>query len=985
VKIAWNTQSDLTAAMTVGGMADMRLAEYNTGTSKWTMVGTAATAITSGTLSDGDVSSSTSISANSTPKLYTTACESLPRPSARLSSATAICGTAGIPVVFTSYFPITLNYSLNYTIDGVAQTPVSVNSLPYLLPTTTPGAYQLTGFKYNGSVTSGIVETDIVNAYALPTTASAGTDQSLCGVSGTTLAANNPTTGIGAWSVVSGAGGNFFNNLLRTSTFTGILGNTYQLKWTISNYTCKSESLVNVSFPVAATLPSNFVVAPLVVCQTSTLNTYKVNSVSGASYAWTYSGSGVTINGGSSNLVTLDFNTSATAGNLTVVASNSCGTSLPRSVSITPKPRGNWLGSVSTDWANVNNWSCPSLPNSSTDVTIASTAPKFPIVANAAICKNLTLGLGCTFDIISGGSLDVFGNWANSGTFTQAAGTNINFKGTSTLSGSSTNTFQNVNITGTLTAPATNLIIQGNWTNNGTFNHGNGTLVFAGSTTQNFGGSASLQTLNNLKLNAGSKVSVSSNSRITAQGTTTLAGALTLKSDASSTASFIDNGIAQTSSATVQRYIPDGFWHYIGLPVDAVQRSQFKADYFFGYNETILDNWNDTAFISSSEGWFNPSDGLLPANYGEIQGYALIYAQGTHNFVGKLNTGNYSRTLRYTNSSLGDKFDGWNLVGNPYPSYLDWDLVDKTNIDKAIFYYEDKTEGKPNQGNYRYYIGSGDPLYYGISLNGGSRFVPPGQGFFVRTGTDLSSLPLFNSNRSHSTQNFYKKSGLRPVSDLIQLEISQNDNADETAIYTTQDATGEYDANFDAYKFFARSELPQIFTTTKKGSTMAINAYPEFNTKTVIPLGLFVPESGEVYLQLTSFNPQSISALYLYDKLLGKYQSLWDKETLSLTLDKGSYLGRFMLTFSKEPTDLPNFGNELAVVYSHIRTVMVTLPPAENAQGKIRLISITGRILGTYPINNQFYFEIPVPNYFGVLNVQVEVNDQIKNYKVIIQ
>ena len=65
----------------------------------------------------------------------------------------------------------------------------------------------------------------------------AGSDQTLCSTSAT-LAGNAPTTGIGTWTVVSGAGGSFVNANSPTTVFNGVTGTTYVLRWTISNGVC---------------------------------------------------------------------------------------------------------------------------------------------------------------------------------------------------------------------------------------------------------------------------------------------------------------------------------------------------------------------------------------------------------------------------------------------------------------------------------------------------------------------------------------------------------------------------------------------------------------------------------------------------------------------------------------------------------------------------------------------------------------------------
>jgi hypothetical protein len=81
-------------------------------------------------------------------------------------------------------------------------------------------------------------------------------------------------------------------------------------------------------------------------------------------------------------------------------------------------------------------------------------------------------------------SLYVSGNWTNTsgdGGYTAGSWT-VFFDGVSQVLGATTTTFQNVTITGTLTAHATLMKVAGNWTNNGTFNDGT-TIEFSDTTT----------------------------------------------------------------------------------------------------------------------------------------------------------------------------------------------------------------------------------------------------------------------------------------------------------------------------------------------------------------------------------------------------------------------------------------------------------------------------------------------------------------------
>ncbi len=165
------------------------------------------------------------------------------------------------------------------------------------------------------------------------------------------------------------------------------------------------------------------------------------------------------------------------------------------------------------------------------------------------------------------GNMNVGGNWTNSGTFNANGGT-VTFNGTTAIGGSSIDTFNNVTITGSLTAPAGNMNVGGNWTNSGTFNANGGTVTFISSGTQT--------------LNSGGNVFYN----ITHSGSGTLelvTGPLTVTHDFNNAAGAFDlngqdwtmTGAAFTNPATIElsgsetitgltQDTTEGTWSYIG-------------------------------------------------------------------------------------------------------------------------------------------------------------------------------------------------------------------------------------------------------------------------------------------------------------------------------------------------------------------------------------------------------------------------------------
>jgi len=93
----------------------------------------------------------------------------------------------------------------------------------------------------------------------------------------------------------------------------------------------------------ACTLPgaAGTITGSTAVCQGQNNVSYSVPAITGATnYTWAYSGTGATISG-TTNAVTINFSSSATSGNLTVMGTNSCGNgtvsaNYPVTVNVTP-------------------------------------------------------------------------------------------------------------------------------------------------------------------------------------------------------------------------------------------------------------------------------------------------------------------------------------------------------------------------------------------------------------------------------------------------------------------------------------------------------------------------------------------------------------------------------------------------------------------------------------------------------------------------
>ena len=178
-----------------------------------------------------------------------------------------------------------------------------------------------TTYTLHSANSQGCVAQDTITVTVLPAViADAGADQTgLCPGTSTTLAAVQPATGTGLWTIFSGTGGTLQNPAQANSLFTGQLNESYTLVWTVTNLPCDpSSDTVEVNFyssePAPVITLNN---SPICAGQELQLAT---SLVPGASYSWTGPLGGYT-----GQVLTITNATAAHSGPYTLVYTTSVG------------------------------------------------------------------------------------------------------------------------------------------------------------------------------------------------------------------------------------------------------------------------------------------------------------------------------------------------------------------------------------------------------------------------------------------------------------------------------------------------------------------------------------------------------------------------------------------------------------------------------------------------------------------------------------
>jgi hypothetical protein len=358
-----------------------------------------------------------------------------------------------------------------------------------------------------------------------------------------------------------------------------------------------------------------------------------------------------------------------------------------------------------------------------------------------------------------------------------------------------------------------------------------------------------------------------------------------------------------------------------------------------------------------------------------MQGYALWTIDGlptTEVFAGTPNTGNYD--FNFTQDG-----DGWNLVGNPYPSAIDWDAVTIPAALSGAIYLFDPTIGA--NGDYVYYINGG-----GVA-NTTSQYIPLGQGFFVSATGGAGTLSLDNTCRAHGSQAFYKSAGL---GEMFVLKATGNNITSQTAIRFIEDATQANDRLYDVYKIISGSpDVPNVYTKCE-GRTMAINTLPSIKDNETVAIYFEAGQGGTYTLYATEMEtlPTEVP-VYLEDVALGYLHDLRQNPEYSFIHETGEVYN-FKVHF-KEATSIEDYVRPLdhavnCYLANGILHVDFTGTIFTNSafDAHIEVIGINGHqiiIKQTSNVSN----DIPLKGCSSIYLVKVSYNGQMVTKKVLNQ
>ncbi len=473
-----------------------------------------------------------------------------------------------------------------------------------------------------------------------------------------------------------------------------------------------------------------------------------------------------------------------------------------------------WLGTVSTDWNDPNNW-CGGVPTNSSNVVIAGGRLNYPSV-NATtlpvpVCNKITIRNGGSLNIQLGGKITIYD------TVTVLAGGVFNARNGT------------VEFAGNVTQPITSNLFQGNNLRNLIINNRN--VVLGGP----------LNILGKLSF-AGSNRLFATNNNLTLKSSDTLTASVgNVFKDENTGLAVSGNQI--TGDVIVERYLSSRkAWRLLSSPtlhnLQTIKQAWMEGqgsntNLISGYGIQITSNrasWFNDGFDMqtppgpsvktmdfSSTLWNGITSTLAPFKYGKSY---MTFVRGDRSVISYLQPPTSTIVREKGRLFLGDSTLSLGIspaaglyvsVGNVYASAISLSSINRVNLDSSFYLWDPQLAGIYGFGAYQTVSVNNGVVSIapgGGSYASGNVNVESGQGFLVRSiGTGASSIRFKENNKVDGSYLVSRQSNMISSfrTNMLKIEGSNSSLYDGVLNLFDDSYNNEVEPN-DAVKLFGSGE-----------------------------------------------------------------------------------------------------------------------------------------------------------------------------------
>jgi hypothetical protein len=386
---------------------------------------------------------------------------------------------------------------------------------------------------------------------------------------------------------------------------------------------------------------------------------------------------------------------------------------------------------------------------------------------------------------------------------------------------------------------------------------------------------------------------------------------------------------------TVSKFVNSFKTHYFACPLDGVTCLDLIDDAEVINPSTLLTRLFQLDY--STNKWVAIKDMSSPLIKGVP--YSLYFTTPTTlDFTGTYDHA-YIQSFSVDNSTSKLYF-----IPNPYPCSLDWDSpsgwTNKSALNNSISFWDGATS------KYITYT-------TGAGINGATNIIPSMQGYWIRTNGAGGTFPIVIGKgawKPDETKALWRTVALND-NYSIKIRNTKTNVSDETILRFMNEATVDFDVQYDAIKFLNPSSNPNLYSNKDK-TNYAIQSLPLPNIDTIIPLNIKVPTIGDYEISVMNnvFNPNI--EVFLYDSVTTQYMPLNQMTTLGFNSTQSTQRIGLVFKISNNnvttSTNTYNNTNEDYYVYSEYGSSFLVTKKKSTQLMDFTLYTFDGKMVRNY-------------------------------------
>jgi len=494
--------------------------------------------------------------------------------------------------------------------------------------------------------------------------------------------------------------------------------------------------------------------------------------------------------------------------------------------------------------------------------------------------------------------------------------------------------------------------------------------------------------ITNLTIEALSSFNISANGSVKVDGNLNTAETITMESTQMNSSVLFVKGTSNGQITYERGGLLANKWSLVTSPVSGQSVKEFVENVAnnIRVNATVTPNRYAVGYYDDSkavnEKWVYYTVDDLASN-------SITFEAGKGYIVSRETDGVVTFTGTITINSLDKTVtpSTWNAIGNPYTTFYP---INENNDDNFILNNLNNFEPL-NTAVYTW--DNAQNKYIAVSLLDNARSLPAGQGFFMKTTSNVSSI-LFNEDKRQvqpvSGTSIFSKSTNSIIS--LKLIASKNNINVTTAIKYFSTATKGLDpgadignfggSSFDVYTKLLEGYENESFTTQSLPNS-------EYDAM-IVSVGLKASTGSEVIFSLEALNLPADIKVFLEDKQTNELVRLDQentKHTITLT-EEVDGIGRFYLHTQSNVLNIEDFevGNNIKIYVSEKNNLRIEGLKETKENTSIKMYNLLGIEIFKTTFETKGINDVEIKNLSsGVYLIQLKNSNGIINRKIIIE